>query len=376
MRRTCSLLCLFLIGCASPVHAQAPCPPGDINQHQGAWRVRPFPRHVAQFRAAAGSYSRPAADRTLDTILGLVRAAYPQPTGTNVYFDRDLTFSTPSRGVPFGYALYVAFDGFFCTPAGKLAEMGESGVFINVDVNRFESAGLLTTVAAREIHTLKGKFTINAAGDEDGQYTIGGKRVFSIPAAAGEDRGVDYYAKNEYSRTGDPPDWQWFVARKPGVPLFIPVTRREYAQQFRSELDTFTARESEMHREMARQSGDDSGAAQRAAFVRSQAAYLRAVDDYLKNAGERELARPVFEHLMFMPRDPDNPAVQFRDGDRVMALLNPAYMDPASPAHVPQFIVVQLSARAGRYPWEKDLRDRISAGLDFDALKGLLGKLP
>jgi hypothetical protein len=77
---------------------------------------------------------------------------------------------------------------------------------------------------------------------------------------------------------------------------------------------------------------------------------------------------------MFMPRDPENPAVQFRDGDRVMACLNPAYMDPARTAHVPQFIVIQLSARAARYPWEKDLRDRISAGLDFEALKGLIVK--
>ena len=79
---------------------------------------------------------------------------------------------------------------------------------------------------------------------------------------------------------------------------------------------------------------------------------------------------------MFIPRDPDNPAVQFRDGDRVMAVLNPAYMDPAPPAHVPQFIVIRLSARADRFPWEKNLRDRMSSGLDFDALRGLLGKQP
>jgi hypothetical protein len=374
MRPSRFVVCLLVIACAAPVSAQAPCPPGDVNQHQGAWRARPFPRSAATFKAAAGSYNRAVASGTLDTILGLLRAAYPQPAGTNAYFDRDLTFSTPSRGVPFGYALSVAFGGFQCTPAGKLAELGESGVFINVDVNSVGSAGLVTTVAAREINTLKGTVTLNAASDEDSQYTIGGKRAFLIPATAGEHRGVDYYAKNEYSRTGDPPDWQWFVVRKPGVPLLIPVTRREYVQQFRSELATFNAREFEVLRDSARQSGETNMPPQLAAFERSQAAYLRAVDDYLKNAGERELARPVSEHLMFMPRDPDNPSVQCRDGDRVMAFLNPAYMDPARPAHVPQFIVIQLSARAARYPWEKDLRDRISAGLDVDALRGLLGK--
>lgn len=368
------LPCLLVIACASPLSAQAPCPPGDVNQHLGAWRARPFPQAAATFRAAAGSYNRAAADRTLETILGLIRAAYPQPTGTNAYHDRNLTFSSPSRGVPFGYSLSVAFSGFKCTPAGKLAELGESGVFINVDVNRFESAGLLMKASARTMRTVKGEVAINAAGDEDGQYTIGGRRVFLIPATAGEPRGVDYYAMNEYSRTGDPPDWQWFVVRKPGVPLVVPVTRREYAQQFRNELETFTARELESRQEWARQSGDTSAASHDAAFARSQAAYLRAVDDYLNNAGERELARPVSEHLMFIPSDPDNPAVRFRDDDRVMAVLNPAYMDPALPAHVPQFIVIQLSARAGRYPWEKDLRARISSGLDVDALRGLLGK--
>lgn len=289
------------------------------------------------------------------------------------YVSRNLTFSTPYRARPFGYALSVGFAGFQCTRSGTLAELGESGVFINVEVNRLESASLLMPQEAPSTQTLSGEVKFNAASSDDGQYTLGGKRVFLVPAAAGTHRGSDHYVRHQYAAPGSPPDWQWFVIRKPGVPLFIPVTRGDYAQQFRRELERFTALEGENQREWARQSGDNSAAAQAADFARSQAAYMRALDDYINTAGDAELARPVFEPLMFIPRDPDNPAVQFREGDRVMAVLNPAYMNASLPAHVPQFIVVQLSAQASRFPWESALRERVMDGLDFDAMVALLG---
>jgi hypothetical protein len=369
-----SALLLLLLACASTMPAQTPCPPGDISQRTGAWQRRPFPKAAGTYRAAPGSYDRAAADRTLDTILALFRAAYPQPTGTNAYFDRDLTFSTPSRGVPFGYALSLAFSGFYCTSAGRLAEYGESGVFVNVEVNRFESAGLLVAASAPSMSTSAGQHRFNPADGEDTQYTIGGRRIFLMPTTSGTHRGADYYAKHEYATDRDPPDWQWFVIRKPDVPLLLPVTRREYVQQFRSELQDYTEREIANRLEWARQSGDNTVVAQVPVFARGQAAYLQAVDDYLARADAAELARPVSAPLMFLARDPDNPAVQFRDGARIMATLNPAYLDTRVPAHVPRFIVIQLSARATRHPYEANLRERIAAGLDIDALKALLGR--
>jgi len=33
MRRSRFVMCLLMIACVAPVSAQAPCPPGDINQH-------------------------------------------------------------------------------------------------------------------------------------------------------------------------------------------------------------------------------------------------------------------------------------------------------------------------------------------------------
>lgn len=365
--------CLFLALWASAAQAQTPCP-ADVNQHAGAWRPRASPQSPAQFRAPAGSYNRATADATLETILGLFRAAYPQPTGTMAYFNKNLTFSTPYRARPFGYSLYMGFAGFQCTSAGTLAELGESGVFINVDVNSLEGAGFLMPVAAPSMQTPAGEVQVNAAGTDEGQYTIGGRRVFLMPADAGTHRGVDHYTRREYGGNDEPPDWQWFVVRRPDVPVVIPVTRREYVQQFRRELESFTSSELAVQRAWARQTGDESVRAHAEAFARSQAAYLQAVDEYLQRATEEELARPVHELLMFFPRDPDHPGVDFREGDRVMAWLNPAYLDPTLPHHVPQLIVIRLSARAGRYPWEAHLRDRFSNGLDFDTLRALVGR--
>lgn len=375
MKRRRSVLFLLMLACvvASSLRAQAPCPPGDISQHAGAWRPRPFAKATATYRAAAGSYSRATADRTLDAILALFRAAYPEPTGTNAYFDRDLTFSTPERGRPFGYALSLAFSGFYCTAAGRIAEYGESGVFVNVEVNRFESAGLLIAASAPSMNTVDGEHRFNAADADADQYTIAGQRVFLMPKSSGTLRGVDHYTKNEYSRNDDPPDWQWFVIRKADVPLLLPVTRREYVQQFRSELQDYTEREIAKLLQAAR-SGDNSASAYVPVLARGQAAYLQAVDDYLAQADAAELARPVSEPLMFLARDPDNPSLRFADGDRIMATLNPAYMDPSLPAHVPQFIVIQLSARATRHPYEANLRERVMTGLDVDALRGMLGR--
>lgn len=373
MTRTLAALLLGVV-CTAPLPAQTPCPPGDINRLEGAWRHRPFPQYTAPYRPAAGTYDRAAANRTLDSILAVFRAAFPQPIGTNAYYDRDVTFSTSDRGVPFGYSLSIAFGGFYCVRSETLHEYTESGVFINVEVNRFSSASLVMPVTAPSVSTREGDRRLNAVDADDPQYTIGGRRVFVIPAAHGSHRGVDYYSANRYSRDADPPDWQWFVIRKPDVPLLIPVTRREYVPQFRRELTEYTEQEIANLVHRARVEGDPSAATFLPVFARGQAAYLQAIDDYLATAGDAELARPVSEPLMLLPRDSDRPRVEFRDGDRVMAVINPAYLDTTRPHHVPQFIVVQLSARATRYPWESALRERFATALDFDALRAMLGR--
>jgi len=364
-------LLLGLAG-APALPAQPRCPPGDVNPHVGAWRHRPFPQYTAPYRPATGTYELAAADRTLDAILGLFRAAFPQPIGTHACYDRNVTFSTSDRGVPLGDALSIAFGSFYCIRSATLDEHSESGVFINVDVNGIGASALARVTGAPSMSTADGTHYFNAADSGNSQYTIGGRRVFRIPTVQGSHRGVDYYADNEYTRDDDPPDWQWFVLRKPDAPLFIPVTRRDYLQQFRRELEEYTEREIAGLMRRVRVEGDPSASSYLPVFARGQAAYRHAVDEYRARAGEVELSKPVSEHLMQMPRDPDDPRVEFRDGDRIMAVINPAYLDTTLPHHVPQFIVVQLSARAQRYPWEAALRERFARPFDFDAMRALL----
>ena len=103
--------------------------------------------------------------------------------------------------------------------------------------------------------------------------------------------------------------------------------------------------------------------------------YLQAVERYLQTGSEEELGRPVSEKLNFFPSDPDNPEVRVREGDFLMVYLNPDYMDPRLPHHVPHFIAIRLTAKGaeGTHPWEIRFRERISGELDFKALRGLIG---
>lgn len=351
------LLSLSLIAVApAGLHAQVPCPPGDLNQYEGGWRPRPGTPARSQHRAPAGSYNAAIADATLDRILGLLRDAYPRPAGGVAYFAKQLHFSSPYLGLPFGYDLYVGHTGFFCTASHRLAESTESGVAINVDVNSFRSTGLLARVDSPSVPTAKGEIRLN--DDGHGQYMVSRRRVYRIPVFAGQHRGVEYYTNRRHlSRPGEPPYEQWFVVRKPGAPMFRYVTRREYADQFRQELSTTAAAQEPSTRRIS----DD---------------YLLAVERYLRDSDEQELSRPVSEPLPFFPRDPDKPEVVFTEGDFAMVYLNLDFMDPGLPRHVPQFVAIRLSARGqpGTAAWELRFRERISDGLDFQALRNLIGR--
>lgn len=367
------LLALALTGFGSTLHAQSPCPSTDLSAHEGSWQPRAGTPAVSQYRAPAGSWDRAAADAILDTVLGLIRAAYPQPRGGVAYFDRDLHFSHPYPGLPFGYSLDVGHSRFGCTGTNALVEGGETGVFIAVDVNTFRTAFLLSPVTAPTLSTFNGEVALHA--DEGGQYLLGGRRVYRIPVIAGEHRGVDRYTNQRHTGPGEPPWEQWFVIRRPDAPLFRYVTRREYAQQFRGELETSMARQIEAEREVGRLTGSSSAEAE-AAVARITGAYLRAVDEYLRSAGEAELERPVHEFLSFFPRDPDNPRVEFADGDFALVHLDPDYMDARLPHHIPQFIVIRLGARGtpDAQAWERSFRERITEGLDFEGLKALIAR--
>lgn len=366
-----SLAALALAFCA---HAQSPCPAEDLSDHPGAWRPRSSYLGRSHRSAPPASYNRAAAEATLGKLLTLLQNAYPEPKGGIAYFSKHLLFSTPDPEWPFGYSLYVGHTGFYCTASGKLVESTESGVFLNLDVNSFDTASLIAPVDAPQFNTPNGSAKLNSG--PEGGYLIGGRVVYRIPSLAESFRGVDRYSKTPMQGRGAQPAHQWFVVRNGDTPLFTPITRAQYLAQFRRELETYKARQIEMDLDWARQSGTNN-AEWITKFSSAMDAYMLAVDSYLNNSPSPELARPMSGKLPLLPIDMDNPRLTFSEEDSFLVHLNQGYLDKARPLHVPQFFVIRLSIRDMRGPqppWERRFRDQIQAGLDFNALKALLGR--
>lgn len=373
MIRKLSLGSLAALVLVSAAQAQSPCPSDDLSGHTGAWKPRSGYSGRAHRSAPAASYNRAAADAALSKLLALIQSAYPEPKGGIAYFTKHLLFSTPYREWPFGYSLYVGHTGYYCTASNKLVESGESGVFLNLDVNSFDTASLIARVDAPEMRTATAPLKFNA--DDDGGYRIGGRAVYRIPGVADRYQDVDRYTKSSTPGRAESPSDQWFVVRKDDAPLFAYVTRKQYLQQFRAELETFKARQIESDRAWAKASGTDNADWQ-ARLAKGMDSYVRAVDAYLETSTEADLAQPVSEPLPHLPVDLDNPQVRFRDGEHRIAFLNQDYLNKKQPLHVPQFIVIRLTIREMANPpaWERRFRDQIQTGLDFAALKALLGR--
>lgn len=365
------LPCLLCAALAFAAHAQSPCPNPDLSSHPGAWKPRAGYVGPARFRAAPGSNNRAAADATLTKLLALLQAAYPEPRGGMAYFDKSFTFSSPDRELPFGYSLYVGHSGFSCTSANRLVESVESGVFINVDVNTFLNTSMLSIVTAPEISTSAGSVKLNA--DEEGNYRIGGRIAYRVPAVATRSADADRYSITSRADRGGAPTEQYIVLRKNETPLFTYITRREYLQQFRGELETYKSREMEGARANAGTPGASNPEWQ-ARFAKGMDAYLRSVDAYLRSAPEAELSRPVSELLSHFPIDLDNPQVRFRQDDFHLVHFNHTYLDKKLPLHIPQFIVIRWSVKdTPKSPaWEANFREHISNRLDFAAIRALL----
>lgn len=361
--------CVAMLALVQAPPAPSPCPSPDVSDYPGAWKSRAGYVGGSRFAAPRGSYDRAAAGATLDTLLKLLQGAYPEPRGGMAYFEKHLLFSAPDRDLPFGYSLYVGHTGFRCTSANRLVESVESGVSVTIHVNEFST--LLSKLTAPSVSTSGGELTFNA--DEDGNYRVGGRPVYLIPSVHERHEGADRYATASRANRGGAPTEQFLVVRREDRPIVTYVTRRDYLQQFRRELEVYTSREIEGSRATAGLPGA-STADWQASFVRGMGAYVAAVDAYLRNAPADDLARPVTGLLTHFPIDLENPRLKFAEGDYHLAYLNPDHRDRTLPHHVPQFIVVRWTIKDTTTPatWEMRFRDHISDRLDVAALRALI----
>ena len=120
------------------------------------------------------------------------------------YFTKPLLFFPPDRELPFGYSLYVGHSGFSCTSSNRLVESSENGVFLNLN--------LLSIVTASETNTTARSRKLNA--DDEGNYQIGGRLVYRVPAIHDRLHQADRYARTSRANRGGAPTEQFIVLRK------------------------------------------------------------------------------------------------------------------------------------------------------------------
>jgi len=353
-----------------------PCPTDNLSNYPGSWkplRLYSAPGHI---KAKPGSYDKKVADTNLEVLLNIAQKAYPQPLGGNVNFDKYLDFSNVDDYLPFGYRLYIGHPGFVCTVGDKITETYETGVYLVFHVNNYNAFAF--PITAPEVSGTKHR--IGVMKDSESDYSINGQRVFLIHENFVSSNGWrDHYTEENYA--GREPRQQWFVIRKENVPLFRYVTRREYLMQYREEIKTYRdlyirhieneyKKYPEILREEYERLGEFKGRTENA---------IRLVNDYLMNKSEEELTKPVSEliHHSYIIYA-DEPELKFREGRFHMVFLNEEYLDEKLSHHIPQFVIVELSAPAhdktGPDSWKYNFRKKMMEGLDFTSIYNMLSK--
>jgi hypothetical protein len=372
MKPTIFLVLLFPL--LTPV-SEAQCPQ-DPNTVAGGWKeVSDYYNPPFNYRANSARFDRAGAGKILEEVLELTKRAYPNPTGCNANYDMRFPFANFHRDLPFGYFLRVGFFNFSCE-GNTPKEIDSTNVWLTVEVNSLTNSRFLSVVSPPQAGPSDSDERFNA--DEDGNYTVAGKTVYAIPHVKDERRGVEYFAAEDYGEERGGPGIQYFIIRKDGIPLFLPVSRRDYLLQFRQELAGY--RQAELNRLNNWQAAvpeDQSIKIHMANFNDAMGRYAEAVAAYLANAPKQEMDQPVWDLLPLLPADTVNPRVEFTNhGKRQMAYFNGAYMNSKLRGDMPQFMVVELRAEGKtadpRFRWRWDLREKFSGGMDFQALGKLI----
>jgi len=373
----CSIL-MFTLHAYGQVSAQPtnPCPTDNLSNYPGTWKPLKLYSAPGHIKAKPGSYDKNIANANLEKQLNIAKKAYPQPLGGNINYDKYLDFSNVNDYMPFGYRLYIGHPGFVCTVGDKITETYETGVYLVFHVNKYNAFAF--PVTAPEVSGTRQRVGVMPGSESD--YSINGQRVFLIHENFVSSNGwMDHYTEKIYG--DEEPRQQWFIIRKENVPLFSYVTRREYLTQFREEIKTYRdayiqhiQNEYKKYPEFLKEEYerlDD--------YKRRAENAIRLVDDYLKNKSEEELTRPVselFHHVSVIYTD--EPELKFREDRFHLAFVNEEYLDKKLPHHIPQFVIVELSALAhdktGSSAWKYNFRKKMMEGLDFTSIYNMLSK--
>lgn len=371
----CAFVLIFQVF-SSAAQTVSPCPTDNLSNYPGSWKQLDLYSAPGHIKAKPGSYDKSVANANLEKLLNLAKKAYPQPLGGDINYSKYLDFSNVSDYLPFGYRLYIGHPGFVCTVGDKVTETYETGVYLSFQINNYEP--FVSPITAREVFGTD--YRIGVVKGSESDYGINGQRVFLIHENFVSSNGwMDHYTEEIYG--GKEPRQQWFVIRKENVPLFRYVTRKEYLTQFREELYTYRDIYIESIEEGYKKFPESYSRVYEslAEFKIQTENAVKRVDNYLRNSSEEELTKRVSElffHGNFIMEN--EPEINFRKDRFHMVFVNEEYMDKKLPYHIPQFVIVELSAPAqdktGSYAWKYNFRQKMMEGLDFKEIHNMLLK--
>ncbi len=151
-------------------------------------------------------------------------------TGAKLAYSNDYFFDLGSggftdkfykaTGIKGFYSSKMRFYAYYCYDNdNKIHTEAESGSFLEVIFNNVFATSLCTDV---------------------GVFTINGKYAFEIFEKGHTEGRVDYYEQIAYNNVEDqfPSKHDFIIIRNSDLPVFIPITRKEYLEQMLKDIDT------------------------------------------------------------------------------------------------------------------------------------------
>jgi hypothetical protein len=277
----------------------------------------------------------------VENILQLLKAAYPEPKGTEAHWDSEQgRHESLVQNGPIAYDFMASFKKYYCQ------------LIIGSKSNNYKSSYGNKHFLSDETGTWFYVWA-NRPGwfaSEDGEFKIESKQVYMLTPKMGEINGFQVYA----GRDGDTPNQfsRTILITRPGQSPFIPVTRKQFLQAFLKE------KEADFQRQ--------NGAIPEDYYKKE----IKTAQNYLTNSSEEELNMPAYHEGPTHSFD----FKKFADENKgyMMVQVNESYFNKKLPTYMPQFLVAY-------WRWESNksslyLAEQIEKNFDFKALQQMLDK--
>ena len=372
MKKQIIILLLFYIHASAQnakfpkLKISVPCNQEFLNNYKGKWLIA----DKTIFNSPNNNYSQ-GAMRRITEIHQLVKQTYPEPVGSDAYWNGAYTKND------FGYTIkYTTQDGRTQMEYVKPNQVEGWKYYMilfawtcsenaNEMWNGYPDAGggSAINVYANYLPVLTGEFM-----DDDG-WTIDGRPIKRKMPVIGKWKGYDIMATNGGHYASQNNEYYILISRNGMLP-YIPVTRKQY-------LDRAIAYATKFYDKMIASYEQIPDKTER---EEAKNRNLKTKNDAVKKL-QHELEKTTRDSLLSAPAivgtDPlvmnEGPIfLPEKDGGIMLTIENPNYFRKDLPAYVPQVFV--LSWSWGTKKWETDFRKAIEENFSIEALKAMIDK--